>query len=162
MRRHPGFLLAILLAGVSLAACTHAPRPAPVAVDASNDEQTLRARVSELLARYAANDQAGVVAMLDPVRFTIWGSDLAEVADTEQELRALMDSDFRMWGTAQFTEVREFDSRSDGRLATANFVMSFSASGGPAIPVRLTTTWRKVDGVWRMTQCVSSVPTQRG
>lgn len=160
--RYSATLLAAALASTSLWGCTSARIAAAPAVSAEAEEQALRARVGKLLASYQANDPAGVIAMLDPVKFTIWGSDLAEIADTPEELRALMESDFRLWITATFTDLRDFDWRTDGHLATANFVVSFSASGGPAIPIRLATTWRKVEGEWRLTQAVSSVPTLGG
>ena len=160
--RYSATLLAAALAASSLTGCATTPVALPPMVNAQTEEHALRARVAQLLASYESKDPAGVIALLDPVKFSVWGSDLGEVVDTHDELRALMESDFRMWGTARFSDVRDFDWRSDGTLATANFVMSFSANGGEAIPVRLTTTWRKVDGQWRMTQCVSSVPTRRG
>ena len=160
--RYSATLLAAALAASSLTGCASHPTAAPAVVNSQTDEQALRARVAQLLASYESKDSAGVIALLDPVKFTVWGSDLSEVIDTHDELRALIESDFRLWGSAKFTDVRDFDWRSDGSLATANFVMSFSANGGEAIPVRLTTTWRKVEGQWRMTQCVSSVPTRRG
>jgi hypothetical protein len=160
--RYSATLLAAALASASLPGCSTPRMGAAPAVDIESEEQALRVRVGKLLSRYEANDSAGVIAMLDPVSFTIWGSALGEVVDTPEELRALMESDFRMWVTARFADVRDFDWRSDGTLATANFVVSFSASGGQAIPIRLTTTWRKVEGDWRLTQAASSVPTGSG
>lgn len=158
--RYQAALLAAALAIVPMSTCL-AAAPAPVVTDTTADEQAVRAAVMTLLKRYESNDADGVIAMLDPVKFTMLGSDVSQVVDTHEELRALMAHDFQMWGSARFTDVRDFDLRTDGTLTTANFLMTFSASGGEAVPVRLTTTWRKVNGEWKLTQSTSSVPTQR-
>lgn len=163
--RYQAVLLAAALSAVPMSACTtvsSAPAAAHPASDVATDDQAVRAAVMKLLRGYETNDVDGVIALLDPVRFTILGSDVSEVVDTHDELRALMAADFAMWGSARFTDVRDFDLRSDGTLATANFLMSFSAGGGAPVPVRLTTTWRRVNGEWKLTQSTSSVPTQRG
>ena len=131
----------------------------PKAVDTDSDRQQVRSRVELLLERYAANDQDGVVEMLDPSGVTILGTDLGEIIHTPSQLRALMDADFRLWTTAKFTDIRAFDFRSDGTLATAYFVASFSPAGGPSIPIRITTTWRKTNKNWYLTQSSNAVPT---
>jgi ketosteroid isomerase-like protein len=160
--RYQAALLGAALSIAPLSACTTARVAPPPVVDAQADEQAVRSRVMDLLARYEANDAAGVIAMLDPVKFTMLGTGPNERVESPEQLRALMESDFRLWGSARFTDVRDFDLRSDGTLATANFVMSFSASGNGPIPIRLTTTWRKVNGEWRLTQSTSSMLEQRG
>jgi hypothetical protein len=142
--------------------CACATQRAPSAMNSDADRQAVRARVQMMLDRYESNDAAGVIALLDPEKFLILGSDVSEAIDTTDELRTLMARDFQMWGTARFSELRDFDFRSDGTLATAYFLISFSAGGGPVIPIRLTTTWRKLAGQWVLTQSANSVPTQRG
>lgn len=159
--RYQAALLGAALSIAPLSACTTARVAPPPVMDAQSDEQAVRTRVTDLLARYEANDPAGVIAMLDPVRFTILGSGVNDRVETPEQLRALMSSDFGRWGAARFTDVRDFDLRSDGTLATANFVMSFSVNGSGTIPIRVTTTWRKMDGDWRLTQSTSSLLEQR-
>ena len=135
----------LLFAAFSLlAACaTTAPKTDP----AASQEQVMQ-RVNLLLDRYARNDQAGVLAMLDPSGITMLGTQFNESIKSPEELRALMDRDFAQWKSAKFSDVREVDVRSDGTLATAYFVMTWQPGDNPAMPVRLTTTWRKVSGEW--------------
>ena len=129
------------------------------ALDTGRDQADVRKRVEMLLERYAANDQVGVIEMLDPSGVTVLGTDLGEVVRTPAQLRALMDADFRLWGTAKFSDIREFDFRGNGNLASAFFVVSFSAAGGPPIPIRIDTTWRDQQGTWYLSQSANSVPT---
>jgi len=97
--------------------------------------------------------------MLDPSGVTVLGTDLGEVVHTPTQLRALMDADFRLWGTARFSDIRDVDFRGNGNLASAFFVVSFSAAGGPPIPIRIDTTWRKQQGTWYLSQSANAVPT---
>jgi hypothetical protein len=150
-RRAGAFALCM---GLMLAACA-----TPQVADATKVEAEVRQRVELLLNRYASNDQDGVVEMLDPAGVTLLGTDLAEVIHTPAELRALMTADFRLWTSAKFTDLREFDFRGSSSLATAFFVVSFSAAGGPPIPIRINTTWRKVGDTWFLSQSANSVPT---
>jgi len=123
-------------------------------------QQKIMLRVQELLDRYAANDQAGVINMLDPEGFTIFGSDISEVVRSAEQLRQLMSDDFRLWGTARFSDVREVDVRVGDDLATAHFVASFHPGDAPnGIPVRFATTWRKAGRTWVLTQSANAVPT---
>jgi SnoaL-like protein len=150
------FLSAVLL----LSACATTP-PAGNA-DPAAAEQQIRQRVDSLLYRYAENDQPGVVALLDTERFVILGSDLAETVRTPEQLRSLMSRDFEQWGKASYSDVRDVDIRVDGNLATAYFVLTWSVGkSGPTLPIRLCTTWRKVNGEWLLTQSANAVLTQR-
>jgi hypothetical protein len=117
-------------------------------------------RAQLLLDRYSRNDQAGVVAMLDPGYFTLLGTNLNEKVASQSELRTFMDRDFAQWQSASFTDLRDVDVRSDGTLASAWFVVTFKAANGPSVPVRLSTTWHKVEGEWMLTQCASAIPPQ--
>ncbi len=116
-------------------------------------------RVNELLSRYAANDQDGVLAMLDPSQFTVFGSDVTELVRTPVQMRKLMADDFALWHSASFGSAQDFDLRVDGTLATAFFHVPFSAGGRPPVLVRFSTTWRKVGGAWLLTQSANTVPT---
>jgi len=127
--------------------------------DTGRDQADVRKRVELLLERYAANDQEGVIEMLDPSGVTVLGTDMGEVIHTPAQLRALMDADFRLWVTAKFSDIRDFDFRGNGNMASAFFVASFSAAGGPPIPIRIDTTWRKQDGTWYLSQSANAVPT---
>jgi hypothetical protein len=147
--------LFMALAVMAISACSTVRSPA----EQGRDEREVRARVDKLLARYGRNDQSGVIEMLDTRQFTIFGSDLAEVVDTPEELRALMTADFALWKTAKFENIRDMDFRSDGTLATAYFVISFSPAIAGPIAVRFNTTWRRSAGEWFLTQSANSVPT---
>jgi hypothetical protein len=127
---------------------------------AAAGEGEVMQRAQLLLDRYARNDQAGVVAMLDPERVTILGTGFDETVKTVADLRALMDRDFAQWQSAKFTDVRDVDVRSDGTLATAFFTVTFSAAQGPSLPLRMFTTWRSVDGAWMLTQSGTAIPPQ--
>jgi hypothetical protein len=142
-----------VISALTLASCATAPTAAKA--DPSAAEAALRQRVDSLLYRYANNDQPGVLAMLDPQRLLILGSNLNEVVHTPDELRAFMSRDFAQWQSAKFTNVRDVDMRTDGALATAYLVFDFSAPGGPTVPIRFCSTWRKVNGEWLLTQSSS-------
>ena len=139
-----------------LAACASAPQSAKV--DPATAEKEVAQRVTVLLDRYVRNDQAGVVAMLDPERLVILGTSFEEKVKSPADLRALMDRDFSQWSTASYSDVRDVDARVDGALATVYFVMNWQAANGPNVPIRMTTTWRKVNGEWLLTQSSSALP----
>jgi hypothetical protein len=122
------------------------------------EEARVTARVQELLNKYEANDQAGVVALLDE-KFVILGSSLTEKIRTPEQLKALMARDFSQWGKARFTNVHDLDVRIGADLATAWLVFSFQVGEQPSIPIRLNTTWHERDGQWYLTQSASSVMT---
>jgi hypothetical protein len=153
MRQLPKVLL---FAAVSLLAACATPT---ARVDPKAGEEVIQ-RVNLLLDRYARNDQAGVVALLDPSGITILGTSFEEKIKSPSELRALMDRDFGEWQTAKFTDVRDVDVRVSGSLATAYFLMTWQAGNGPTAPIRMTTTWRKVDGEWLLTQSATALPPQ--
>ena len=69
-----------------------------------------------------------------------------------------MDRDFQQWGTAAFSDVRDMDVRVGNDLATAIFTVNFSMSSGPSLPLRLSTTWHKINGEWMLTQSASAIP----
>jgi hypothetical protein len=147
-------LLAICSIAMLSACATTAGRTNP------DSEQQVMQRAQLLLDRYARNDQAGVIALLDPERITILGTGFNEKVQSAADLRALMDRDFAQWQSAKFTDVRDVDLRSDGALATAYFTVTFSAGTGPTLPLRMFTTWRKVDGEWLLTQSGTAIPPQ--
>lgn len=125
----------------------------------ARERSELEARVAQLLAAYAANDQEAVVRMLDPADFTMFGSDLSEVVRSPGELRQLMSDDFALWTSATLGPVRDLDVRIHGNLATAFFHAPFSAGGRPPVPVRFSTVWRKTGQQWLLTQSANTVPT---
>ncbi len=148
----------VLGAALLLAACASAPPASKV--DPAAAEKAVKQRVDLLLSRYARNDQVGVVAMLDPERFVMLGTNFNEKMSSPSELRSQMDHDFSAWGSVAFTDVRDMDVRVGSDLATAMFTMTFSAGSGPSLPIRLTTTWHKVNGEWMLTQSASAIPPQ--
>jgi hypothetical protein len=142
-----------LAAACLISACATAPT-----TSAANEEAHVTARVQELLNKYEANDQAGVLALLDS-KITILGSDLTETIRTPEQLKALMSRDFSQWGKARFTNVHDMDVRIGNDLATAWCVFSFQIGDQPSIPIRLATTWHKRGGEWYLTQSANSVMT---
>ena len=52
--------------------------------------------------------------------------------------------------------MREVDIRTSDTLATATFIFTFTTGQGGSIPVRLCTTWHKVNGKWLLTQSASA------
>lgn len=152
-RRFPA--LVILLSLTTLASCANVTRPSVETAGRFEVED----RLTQLLAAYAANDQEQIVRMLDPVQFTIYGSDLSEVIRTPADLRQMMTDDFRLWRTAKFGELQDLDIRVQGNLASAFFHVPFSAGGQPPLSVRFSTVWRKIDGQWFLTQSANTVPT---
>ena len=136
-----------------LLSCAGVPAPAP-----SRDE--LAGRVRELLDRYAANDQEGVLAMMDPSGFVLYGSDLAEVVRSPADLRAMMRDDFRLWGSARFGAPTDLDIRMSAELATATFHAPFTVGANPAVVVRFSTTWQRRPDGWHLVQSANTVPTR--
>jgi hypothetical protein len=145
------------LAGVLILLTACASTPPAAKVDAAAAEKEIMQRVDSLIARYSQNDQAGVLAMLDPDGFVILGTTPAEVFRTPDEVRGLMSGVFAQFKSASYTDVRQIDVRSDGTLATAFFTVNFSPGTGFSLPLRLCTTWRKVNGEWLLMQSASAV-----
>jgi len=143
-----------LAAACLMSACASAP----AAKSSARDEARIAARVQELLNKYEADDQAGVLALLDS-KITILGSSLTETIHTPEQLKALMSRDFGQWGKTRFTNVHDMDVRIGDDLATAWLVFSFQVGEQPSIPIRLATTWHKRDGEWYLTQSANSVMT---
>jgi len=140
---------------VALAACeTASPGPA-----GPSERQQVAARVDELLGRYAANDQDGVVGMIDQQEFTMYGSDRSEIVHNAGELRQFMTDDFTLWQKAAIGAVQDLDIRIDRNLATAFFHVPFSAGGRPPVVVRFSTTWKRIGQQWFLTQSANAVPT---
>lgn len=140
--------------GLALAFCLFA-----TGVSAEPSDASVIVAVHKLLDRYASNDPKGVIALLDPEGFIIYGSDAAEEVRTVPALMELMKADFRLWHTAAFGKIRDLSIVVQGSLATAYFQVPFSAGGRPPVLVRFSTTWRKVNGVWRLRQSANTVPT---
>lgn len=153
------FVPACLLASIAFLQVSCAV-PASSSVAATEGPE-IEARVAQLLTAYAANDQEGIVRMLDPAGVTVFGSDLSEVVRTPGGLRQLMSDDFALWGSAAFGPIQDLDLRVQGGLATAFFHAPFSAGGRPPVPVRFSTVWRKAGGQWLLTQSANTVPTTR-
>ncbi len=148
-------VFAIAISALTVAACsTQRTMPSERSADAAVHE-----RVEELLRRYAANDQNGVLAMLDPQQITFYGSDVSEVIHSADEVRQLMRNDFALWGTASFGAVQDFDFRTDGTMATTFFSVPFTPGTMHPVQVRFAMTWRNVDGQWLLTQSANAVPT---
>jgi hypothetical protein len=141
-----------------VSACASAP---PVAkVDPAAAEKEIMKRVDSLLYRYSQNDQPGMLALLDQ-RFVIMGSGPAELIDTRDKLQAFMSNDFAQWGVAKYSDVRNVDVRVGDDLATAYFTLTWAVgNGGPTLPIRLCTTWHKVNGEWLLTQSANAVMVQ--
>jgi hypothetical protein len=150
--------LKVLLVGAALLLSACATSKSATQADATAREQQILARVDLLLERYAKNDQAGVIAMVDTRNFLFLGTDFSEKIRSVAELKSLMDRDFQQWGTANFTDRRDTDVRVEGNLASVYFLFTFSASSGPSLPVRMTTTWRQVNGEWLLTQSSNALP----
>jgi len=149
----PRVALATLL--LCLSACTTAPPTAKA--DLAADQKAVMQRVETLLYRYGNHDEPGVLAMLDPQGFSVYGTNLPELVKTPDQLRALMSRDLSQWKSASFTDFRSADVRTSGTLATAFLVVTFTAENGPSMPIRLCTTWRKVNGEWLLTQSWNAV-----
>lgn len=144
-----------LASALILSSCTTLSPPG----GGAPERKQIADRLVELLSRYAANDQDGVVHLLDENDFVIYGSDLSEVVRSPGELRQLMSDDFALWQTAQFGAIEDLDIKIDGTLATAFFDVPFSAGGRPPVVVRFSTVWRKVAGEWFLTASTNAVPT---
>jgi len=143
-----------LAAACLISACATAP--APSAKSIADEQAHVQARVQDLLNKYASNDQAGVIALLDS-HFLMLGSQVSEKITTPEQLKSLMTSDFNQWGSARISSIRDMDVRVGSDLATAYFLMSFQAGENPSIPIRVTMTWHERDGEWYLTQSANSV-----
>ena len=70
--------------------------------DVDRRVDSIRVRVDQVLSRYAADDADGVVALLDPHGFVLYGRVASEIARDATALRQMMSDDFALWHTAQF------------------------------------------------------------
>ncbi len=122
-------------------------------------DDSVKSSIQALLDSYATNNQQAVTTMLDPDGFIIYGSDLHEKVETVPDLAKLMDDDFQLWKTASFGQVQDLSLFSDGVVAVAHFHVPFSAGGRPPVIVRFSTTWRRVNGIWKLRQSANTVPT---
>ena len=75
MRKTLRSLAAAALCALICASATQRARSA--APNSDEDSQAVRARVQLLLDRYEANDATGVIALLDPEKFLMLGSDVS-------------------------------------------------------------------------------------
>jgi hypothetical protein len=141
---------------VALALASCASTTSRSAPDARNMVQQ---QVEKLLDAYAANNPAGVLALLDQHGFVMYGSDVAEVVHTPAQLRQLMTDDFALWKTARFGALANVDIRVEGDAASAFFDVPFSAGGRSPVTVRFGTTWRYDAGHWVLMQSSNTVPT---
>jgi hypothetical protein len=146
-----GFLaLAFLIGTVTAAAPAQAGRA---------EKARIETRVRALLGAYAANNQAAVLALLDPEAFSIYGSDLSEAVTDAAGLEQMMKDDFQLWGSARFGDISAIDVRQSKDLATAFFHVPFFVGNRPPVIVRVSSVWRKVKGTWLLTQLANTVPT---
>lgn len=116
-------------------------------------------QVNTLLSAYSSNDPDGVLYLLRPSGFTVYGSDAAEIVTTESGVRAMMREDFQLWKTARFGEIRDLSVTVTGGLASAFFQVPFSAGGSPPVLVRFCTVWNRVGGKWKLVVSANTVPT---
>lgn len=119
----------------------------------------LENRVRELLAAYASNDPDRVVALCDSDQVAIFGSDVAELARTSDEVRAMIADDFKLWGTAKLGEPRDIDTQVGSDLASVFFNVPFRAGEHPEVIVRIATVWRRRGNTWRLAASSNTVPT---
>ncbi|HET7922899.1 MAG TPA: nuclear transport factor 2 family protein [Gammaproteobacteria bacterium] len=129
------------------------------AVTAQNERAAIETQVHALLTAYQADDQNAALKLVDSGQFSVYGSDISEFVQTTAGLRQMMSDDFKLWHSAKFGPVKDLDIRIGHDLATAFFNIPFSVGGRPAVMVRMTTVWRKVNGVWLLTQSSNTVPT---
>lgn len=132
---------------------------AKAAVPPGSEASALKAHIRQFLDAYAADDQKTASNMIDPERFTMFGSDVAEIAHGAAGLKQLMEADHRLWHTAKFGTIEHFDSRVGANYASAFFDVPFSAGGGPTLTLRVSTVWHKRSDQWLLTQSSNCVPT---
>lgn len=152
-------LMLVMFIGAFMAMMLTAKSAYAGPVTANMERVQIEARVQALLTAYAADNQDAVLRLVDTRAFSFYGSDISEFAHTAAELKQMMTDDFKLWHTARFGKIRNLDIRMSRDLASAFFNVPFSADGGSDVMVRLTTVWRKVHGVWLLTQSANSVPT---
>lgn len=148
-------MAASLIAVIGFVACNAAPAATPRDADVA----ALMSQARQFLDAYAANDQRTALKMIDPQHFTMYGSDVAEIAHGSAGLRQFMDEDHRLWRAAKFGAIEHFDSRAGAEYASAFFDVPFSVGGAAPVPVRVSTVWHKVGSQWLLTQSSNCVPT---
>ena len=136
------------LAAVVLAAAS-APAPDPII-----------ARTMAFLDAYASDDVDRVLAMTDPRRISLYGSDVAEFCEGADCVRRTMADDFALWKTARFGAPEQITVRREGRLASIVFNVPMSIGGRAELPIRMSLVWRREGGAWRLTQASNVVPTR--
>lgn len=146
-------ILAAFLTVVPLVLLAAEPQP-----DAS-----LSVAVDQLLKAYSSKNADQFLALTDPAELLILGTDVSELADSPAEARALLEADFKLWGSAEFGE-RTFTSiRESDQLAAVAFDVPFSmrrdAKTTDTMTIRFLTVWKRSSGKWLLTQSLNSVPT---
>jgi len=129
---------------------------------AVEDSVTLRSATDRLLRAYSAKDLSAVEKMLDS-DILILGSDISERADSRVKVRELLEADFALWKGANFGEAIYTSQRIGGELGTVACDVPFSMRRAgdkvDTVVVRFLFVWRRVVDDWRLTQCMSAVPT---
>jgi ketosteroid isomerase-like protein len=122
-------------------------------------ERDIEARAQQLLTAYAADDTKAVLALVETNHLSLYGSDIAEVVKSDEELATMMTDDFALWRTARFGAIQDLSVRVGGELATAFFDVPFSVGDRPPVLVRFATVWHRVGARWLLTQSSNCVPT---
>lgn len=154
--------LGALALSVALAAgprSAQAPAAAPAVLD---PVQAIRDGVKEFLARYAAKDLPGVVALFEPRAPLFLGTDLGESCNDLPCVQELLADRFQVWETATMAEPQRIHVEAAPPLGTAWFDTELDArSGGTRrkTKLRFATTWRFDGTQWKLTQVLLAVPT---
>jgi ketosteroid isomerase-like protein len=147
------------------AACAGAPQTlststiAPDRAQSGDEAPAIAARVRELLAAYASNDPEAILRLCDADGVVVYGSDVAEIARGDTELRAMIRDDFRLWHSAHLGDPRDLEIRQGADLAAAFFNVPFRAGNQQEVLVRIATVWRRKNNVWLLVESSNTVPT---
>ena len=119
--------------------------------------------VRELLSFYSRKDTAAVLRLTDPHELLVLGTDVSEIADTEEKVQTLLQADFALWGSSEFGAPVFMSCRVGAKLATAAFDVPFTMhrqnGHTDTMTIRFLTVWHEIGERWYLTQSLNSVPT---
>ena len=155
--------LSLCLAAGPKAAPAPKPSAAPAASAPAEDPvQAVREGVKLFLARYAAKDAAGVIALFGAQAPLFLGTDLGESCNDVPCIQELLADRFQVWESATMSEPARIHVELAPPLGTAWFDTEMDArSGGTRrrTKLRFATTWRLDGTQWKLSQVLLAVPT---
>ncbi|HVZ99366.1 MAG TPA: nuclear transport factor 2 family protein [Caulobacterales bacterium] len=125
-------------------------------------DDDIQLTVRRFLDAYAGKDIETLMGMLDSEAILVIGADAAEVVNTPDGARALLEADYRLFERSAFRDFRSFNVRREGRGASVFFEVPWSRlnPGEPDFLLRFAQFWVRRGRDWKLAQSLNAVATQ--